>query len=70
MDHKQIFLNFDVFLSTNVVLILNDALCCISLGSALFIRVPVYGVSSIVYIKTCVKRPLTNRQNKDLYDKW
>ena len=22
------------------------------------------------YCKTCVKRPLKNRQNKDLYDKW
>ena len=22
------------------------------------------------YNKTCVKRPLKNRQNKDLYDKW
>ena len=22
------------------------------------------------YSKTCVKRPLKNRQNKDLYDKW
>ena len=23
-----------------------------------------------IYSKTCVKRPLKNRQNKDLYDKW
>ena len=23
-----------------------------------------------VYSKTCVKRPLKNRQNKDLNDKW
>ena len=23
-----------------------------------------------LYSKTCVKRPLKNRQNKDLYDKW
>ena len=22
------------------------------------------------YSKTCLKRPLKNRQNKDLYDKW
>ena len=22
------------------------------------------------YSNTCVKRPLTNRQNKDLYDNW
>ena len=24
----------------------------------------------IIYSKTCVKRPLKNRQNKDLNDKW
>ena len=23
-----------------------------------------------LYSKICVKRPLKNRQNKDLYDKW
>ena len=23
-----------------------------------------------IYSKTCVKRPLKNRQNKDLKDKW
>ena len=25
---------------------------------------------TVSYSKTCVKRPLKNRQNKDLYDKW
>ena len=24
----------------------------------------------VEYSKTCLKRPLKNRQNKDLYDKW
>ena len=27
-------------------------------------------LSAPIYSKTCVKRPLKNRQNKDLYDKW
>ena len=28
------------------------------------------GMVTFEYIKTCVKRPLKNRQNKDLYGNW
>ena len=32
---------------------------------------PVHAIAElIVYSKTCVKRPLKNRQNNDLNDKW
>ena len=35
---------------------------------ALFVGVPVLGFP--VYSKTCLKRPLKNRQNKDLNGEW
>ena len=28
------------------------------------------GLNGLMYCKTCVKWPLKNTQNKDLYDKW
>ena len=28
------------------------------------------GILAVNYSKTCLKQPLKNRQNKDLYDKW
>ena len=29
-----------------------------------------HGIRKVIYIKTCLKRPLKNRRNKDLNDKW
>ena len=46
-------------------------------AASLFEKVPVYQypkwkglVEIIIYSKSCVKRTLRNRQNKDLNDKW
>ena len=31
---------------------------------------PIDSLTKMVYCKTCVKRPLKNRQNKDLNNNW
>ena len=39
-------------------------------AKSVFLIFDMYGDIYVGYSKTCVKRPLKNRRNKDLNDKW